>query len=146
MPVCAMQCLFFCSMVLVILMYSKDNATFHLSVKWRFMDVKCIVISSLWPRNSNCYIDSNISIFIGNAIQTVKSNDPVKIISVRGTAFDAADATGGSAANDKGKKIVNYYRCIYTIRHLPENQLNPAFCIYLCARVNISSPGGICVK
>ena len=69
----------------------------------RFVDDKCIVISSLSPRNSNCYIDSNISIFIGNAIQTVKSNDPVKIISVRGTAFDAADATGGSAANDKGK-------------------------------------------
>ena len=114
------------------------------------MDDKCIVISSLSPRNSNCYIDSNISIFIGNAIQTVKSNDPVKIISVRGTAFDAADATGGSAANDKGKNyIVNYYTCIYTIRHLPENQLNPGFCIKpvdLCAHVYIYSPGGICVK
>jgi len=37
-------------------------------------------------------------IYAGNAIATVKSADPVKVITVRGTAFDAADATGGSAA------------------------------------------------
>ncbi len=37
-------------------------------------------------------------IYAGNAIATVKSADPVKVITVRGTAFDAAEATGGSAA------------------------------------------------
>lgn len=36
-------------------------------------------------------------IYAGNAIATVKSSDPVKVITVRGTAFDAAEATGGSA-------------------------------------------------
>ena len=37
-------------------------------------------------------------IYAGNAIATVKSSDPVKVITVRGTAFDAAEATGGSAS------------------------------------------------
>ncbi len=37
-------------------------------------------------------------IYAGNAIATVKSADAVKVITVRGTAFDAAEATGGSAA------------------------------------------------
>ena len=37
-------------------------------------------------------------IYAGNAIATVKSNDAVKVVSVRGTAFDPAAASGGSAA------------------------------------------------
>ena len=37
-------------------------------------------------------------IYAGNAIATVQSADPVKVISVRGTAFDPLAATGGSAA------------------------------------------------
>ena len=37
-------------------------------------------------------------IYAGNAIATVKSNDSIKVISVRGTAFDPAPAEGGSAA------------------------------------------------
>lgn len=36
-------------------------------------------------------------IYAGNAIATVKSNDKVKVLSVRTTAFDAVAATGGSA-------------------------------------------------
>ncbi len=36
-------------------------------------------------------------IYAGNAIATVQSSDATKIITVRGTAFDKADATGGSA-------------------------------------------------
>jgi len=36
-------------------------------------------------------------IYAGNCIATVKSNDSKKIITVRNTAFDAADASGGSA-------------------------------------------------
>jgi len=36
-------------------------------------------------------------IYAGNAIATVQSSDPVKIITVRGTAFDPAAAEGGSA-------------------------------------------------
>ncbi|MDP6376411.1 MAG: FAD-binding protein [Pseudomonadales bacterium] len=37
-------------------------------------------------------------IYAGNAIATVKSNDAVKVITVRGTAFDAAAAEGGSGS------------------------------------------------
>ena len=36
-------------------------------------------------------------IYAGNALATVKSADGVKVITVRGTGFDAAAATGGSA-------------------------------------------------
>ncbi len=37
-------------------------------------------------------------IYAGNAIATVQSTDPVKVLTVRTTGFDAAPATGGSAA------------------------------------------------
>lgn len=37
-------------------------------------------------------------IYAGNAIATVQSSDPIKILTVRGTAFDPAAASGGSAA------------------------------------------------
>lgn len=37
-------------------------------------------------------------IYAGNAIATVKSADSVKLITVRGTAFEATAATGGSAS------------------------------------------------
>jgi electron transfer flavoprotein alpha subunit len=36
-------------------------------------------------------------IYAGNALATVKSKDPIKVITVRSTAFDAAAASGGSA-------------------------------------------------
>jgi electron transfer flavoprotein alpha subunit len=35
-------------------------------------------------------------IYAGNAIATVKSNDSIKVVSVRGTAYDAVAAEGGS--------------------------------------------------
>lgn len=37
-------------------------------------------------------------IYAGNIIATVQSSDPIKVITVRGTAFDAVPAEGGSAA------------------------------------------------
>src|SRR6201992_483918 len=40
-------------------------------------------------------------IYAGNAIATVQSSDKVKVLTVRGTAFDAAPAEGGSAAVEK---------------------------------------------
>ncbi|PVX83823.1 electron transfer flavoprotein subunit alpha/FixB family protein [Paraburkholderia unamae] len=40
-------------------------------------------------------------IYAGNAIATVQSADPVKVITVRTTAFDAVAAEGGSAAIEK---------------------------------------------
>ncbi|RDW92024.1 electron transfer flavoprotein subunit alpha [Coleophoma crateriformis] len=41
-------------------------------------------------------------IYAGNAIATVESSDPIKIITVRGTAFAAAAAEGGSASVESG--------------------------------------------
>ncbi|WP_322056633.1 electron transfer flavoprotein subunit alpha/FixB family protein [Paraburkholderia sp. J63] len=40
-------------------------------------------------------------IYAGNAIATVQSVDPIKVITVRTTAFDAVAAVGGSAAVEK---------------------------------------------
>jgi electron transfer flavoprotein alpha subunit len=37
-------------------------------------------------------------IYAGNALATVKSSDPVKVLTVRTTAFEAVPATGGSAS------------------------------------------------
>jgi len=37
-------------------------------------------------------------IYAGNAIATVKSNDSIKVVSVRGTAYDPVAAEGGSAS------------------------------------------------
>jgi len=41
------------------------------------------------------------TIYAGNAIMTLKSKDPVKIMTVRTTAFEADESTGGAAAQDK---------------------------------------------
>jgi electron transfer flavoprotein alpha subunit len=40
-------------------------------------------------------------IYAGNAIATVQSGDPIKVITVRATGFDAAAAEGGSASIEK---------------------------------------------
>ncbi|KAI1461465.1 electron transfer flavoprotein, alpha subunit [Annulohypoxylon moriforme] len=41
-------------------------------------------------------------IYAGNAITTVESSDSIKVITIRGTAFPAAEAQGGSAAIEDG--------------------------------------------
>merc|ERR1712180_565428 len=41
------------------------------------------------------------TIYAGNAILTLKSKDAVKIMTVRTTAFEADESTGGSAAQDR---------------------------------------------
>jgi len=38
-------------------------------------------------------------IYAGNALATVQSKDPIKVITVRGTAFAPAEASGGSASS-----------------------------------------------
>ena len=52
-------------------------------------------------------------IYAGNAIATVQSSDAKKVITVRGTAFDKAEATGGSgtieAVSATGDKGVSTY-------------------------------------
>lgn len=39
-------------------------------------------------------------IYAGNAIATVKSSDKIKVVTVRGTAFDKAAEEGGSASDE----------------------------------------------
>jgi len=40
------------------------------------------------------------TIYAGNALMTLRSTDPVKVVTVRGTSFEAASLEGGSAANE----------------------------------------------
>jgi len=44
-------------------------------------------------------------IYAGNGIATIKSSDKIKVLSVRGTAFDPVPATGGSAAVEAIAKV-----------------------------------------
>jgi len=46
-------------------------------------------------------------IYAGNAIATVKANDPVKVVSVRGTAYDPAAKEGGSAPVESVANVVD---------------------------------------
>ena len=45
------------------------------------------------------------TIYAGNAVQTVQSNDSVKLVTVRGTAFPASEASGGSAKEEPCKPL-----------------------------------------
>lgn len=40
------------------------------------------------------------TIYAGNAVQTVQSNDSVKLITVRGTAFPPTETSGGSTKEE----------------------------------------------
>ncbi|XP_022610053.1 electron transfer flavoprotein subunit alpha, mitochondrial [Seriola lalandi dorsalis] len=40
------------------------------------------------------------TIYAGNALSTVKCNEPIKIFTVRGTSFEAASTEGGSASSE----------------------------------------------
>lgn len=44
----------------------------------------------------------SIFTFIGNAVQTLKSKDSVKVLTVRGTSFEAETLEGGSTPQEKG--------------------------------------------
>jgi len=41
------------------------------------------------------------TIYAGNAVMTLKSTDPIKVLTVRGTSFEAAATEGGSASQEK---------------------------------------------
>jgi len=52
-------------------------------------------------------------IYAGNAIATVQSLDPVKVITVRTTGFDPAPATGGSASVETVTAVAAYERSTF---------------------------------
>ncbi len=60
-------------------------------------------------------------IYAGNAIATVQSSDPVKVITVRTTGFDPVAATGGSAAIEKVTAIDSTGKSSFVGRELTKS-------------------------
>jgi len=60
-------------------------------------------------------------IYAGNAIATVQSGDSVKVITVRGTGFDAAAATGGSAAVESVAAVPDAGKSRFVGREVTKN-------------------------
>jgi electron transfer flavoprotein alpha subunit len=60
-------------------------------------------------------------IYAGNAIATVQSTDSVKVITVRGTGFDAAAATGGSAAVEAVAAAADFGKSAFVGRELAKS-------------------------
>ncbi|CAG9271414.1 electron transfer flavoprotein subunit alpha/FixB family protein [Paraburkholderia unamae] len=73
---------------------SGKNVTPRIAAKLdvaQISDITAVVASDTFER----------PVYAGNAIATVQSNDPVKVITVRTTAFDAVAAEGGNAIIEK---------------------------------------------
>jgi len=60
-------------------------------------------------------------IYAGNAIATVQSSDSVKVITVRGTGFDAAAAEGGSAAVETVSSVADSGKSTFVGRELAKS-------------------------
>src|SRR5690606_23487757 len=61
-------------------------------------------------------------IYAGNAIATVQSSDSIKVITVRGTAFDAASASGGSASVEAIADVFNSDKVEFVGEQLAESE------------------------
>jgi electron transfer flavoprotein alpha subunit len=57
-------------------------------------------------------------IYAGNAIATVRSNDKVKVITVRSTGFDAAASTGGQAAIEALTAVADSGKSVFVKREV----------------------------
>src|SRR5881398_328041 len=60
-------------------------------------------------------------IYAGNAIATVQSTDKVKVITVRGTGFDAAASEGGSAAVETVAAVLDSGKSSFVGRELAKS-------------------------
>ncbi|MGJ9419462.1 electron transfer flavoprotein subunit alpha/FixB family protein [Massilia sp. CMS3.1] len=60
-------------------------------------------------------------IYAGNAIATVQSTDSIKVITVRGTGFDSAPATGGSAAVESIAAAADFGKSTFVGRELAKS-------------------------
>jgi electron transfer flavoprotein alpha subunit len=60
-------------------------------------------------------------IYAGNAIAIVQSGDKVKVITVRGTGFDAAAAEGGSAAVEAVAAVADFGKSSFVGRELAKS-------------------------
>src|SRR3546814_3348432 len=66
-------------------------------------------------------------IYAGNAIATVKTSDAKKVITVRGTAFEKASATGGSAtvrSEEHTSELQSLMRISYAVFCLKKKKRN----------------------
>ncbi|MDH5749283.1 MAG: FAD-binding protein [Rhodospirillales bacterium] len=61
-------------------------------------------------------------IYAGNALATVQSADAVKVITVRGTGFDAAAADGGSAAIEEAAPVADPGLSEFVSQELTKNE------------------------
>ena len=60
-------------------------------------------------------------IYAGNAIATVQTSDPIKVITVRTTGFDPVTATGGSAAIEKQAAVESKSSSVFVGRQLTKS-------------------------
>ena len=60
-------------------------------------------------------------IYAGNAIATVQSADPVKVITVRTTAFDPAAATGGSGSVESATAVADAGKSSFVGQEIAKN-------------------------
>ena len=60
-------------------------------------------------------------IYAGNAMATVQSSDSIKVITVRTTGFDAASASGGSAAVESVSAVPGSYRASFLGSEIARN-------------------------
>ena len=68
-----------------------------LSTELSILQKHYIFCAETWKTNSCCFS------FAGNALSTVKCNESVKILTVRGTSFEPAEVEGGSATSEEGE-------------------------------------------
>ena len=61
-------------------------------------------------------------IYAGNAIATVQSADAVKVLTIRGTAFDAAATTGGSAAVETVAAVADSGKSAFVGREVTKSE------------------------
>lgn len=67
------------------------------------------------------------TVYAGNAVQTVQSNDSIKLVTVRGTAFPVSEATGGSAKEEACKPLLE--QRYVTSWSTALNNCDPAVCV-----------------
>lgn len=60
-------------------------------------------------------------IYAGNAIAYVQSSDKIKVITVRGTGFDSAPATGGSATTETIAPVADFAKSAFVSRELAKS-------------------------
>jgi electron transfer flavoprotein alpha subunit len=60
-------------------------------------------------------------IYAGNAIATVQSSDPIKVLTVRTTAFDPAATTGGSAAVESASAVADAGKSTFVGQEIAKN-------------------------